>query len=102
MNFIFIPYWGILGAAYSTLFSYIIIFLISLFISRRLIKADINKFIIIKTCIIITVILFFINFPLVVKFPYPLKMIIFLTLYLYLTSKYNLKEIKKYYIAIIK
>ena len=102
MNFIFIPYWGILGAAYSTLFSYIIIFFISFFISRKLIKIDINKFIIVKTCLIITSILFFINFPLVNQLPSLLKMLIFLIIYLYLTNKYNLKEIRKYYIATIK
>lgn len=42
LNIFFIPYYGMIGAAYTTLISYIAMFLISFIVNRRLYKIDYN------------------------------------------------------------
>jgi O-antigen/teichoic acid export membrane protein len=98
LNFILIPRVELLGAAYATFTSYVIILLISLLISRKLLKVSIDIKILIKTglflAIGLTMSILFSRFG----FNDFIVMAIFISCYGVLTFKYNYKYLKPYFI----
>ena len=100
LNIFLIPRFELLGAAYATFASYIIILLISLLISRKLLKVSIDIKILIKTGLFLVIgLIISIVFS---RFGFNdfIVMAIFISCYGVLTFKYNYKDLKHYFIKL--
>ena len=64
-NILLIPKYGILGAAYATIIVYFLIFLLSVMISKTLIKIDFQLSILIKVVIFLSLSITAVNLPLI-------------------------------------
>ena len=98
LNIFLIPRLELLGAAYATFISYVIILLISLLVSRKLLKVAIDIKILIKTGL-------FLVAGLIISIAFSrsgfndfIVMAIFISCYGVLTFKYNYKDLKSYFI----
>ena len=95
-NIYLIPALGIVGAAYATIIAYLVVFIISIIVSRRLIPNKFNVAILIKTGIILLISVLAINIPLISSMNPVALVVIFICIYSILTSRYNFQEIKPY------
>ena len=93
-NILLIPKYGILGAAYATIIVYFVIFILSVMISKKLIKIDFKLSILIKVVIFLSLSIAAVNLPLISELNAIFKIMIFLAAYSLLTLKYNFKELK--------
>jgi O-antigen/teichoic acid export membrane protein len=93
-NILLIPKYGILGAAYATIIVYFVIFILSVMISKKLIKIDFKLSILIKVVIFLSLSIAAVNLPLISDLNVIFKIMIFLAAYSLLTLKYNFKELK--------
>ena len=98
LNIFLIPRVELLGAAYATFISYVIILLISLLISRKLLKVLIDIKILIKTGLFLVVGLIISMVFSRYGFNDFIAMVIFIICYGVLTFKYNYKNLKPYFI----
>ena len=83
-----------MGAAYATIIIYFIIFILSVIISKKLIKIDFQLSILIKVVIFLSLSIAAVNLPLISELNAIFKIMIFLAAYSLLTLKYNFKELK--------
>ena len=93
-NILLIPKYGILGAAYATIIVYFVIFILSVMISKKLIKIDFQLSILIKVVIFLSLSIAAVNLPLISELNAIFKIMIFSVAYSLLTLKYNFKELK--------
>ena len=93
-NILLIPKYGILGAAYATIIVYFVIFILSVMISKKLIKIDFKLSILIKVVIFLSLSIAAVNLPLISELNAIFKIMVFLAAYSWLTLKYNFKELK--------
>ena len=100
LNIFLIPRVELLGAAYATFASYIIILLISLLISRKLLKVSIDIKILIKTGLFLVIGLIISKVFSMLGFNDFISMAIFISCYGVLTFKYNYKDLKHYFIKL--
>ena len=100
LNIFLIPRVELLGAAYATFASYIIILLISLLISRKLLKVSIDIKILIKTALFLVIGLIISKLFSRFGFNDFITMAIFISCYGVLTFKYNYKDLKHYFIKL--
>ena len=98
LNIFLIPRLGLLGAAYATFASYVIILLISLLISRNLLKVSIDIKILIKTGSFLVVGLIISSAFTRFGFNDFIVMAIFISCYGVLSFKYNYKDLRPYFI----
>ena len=92
LNIYMIPKLGIVGAAYATVIAYLIVFMMSIIMSRKLIPNTFNIAILVKTVIILLISVLVINIPFIINLSAVAKMIIFVCLYSILTIRYNFQE----------
>ena len=98
LNIFLIPRVELLGAAYATFISYVIILLISLLVSRKLLKVAIDIKILIKTGLFLAIgLIISILFS---RFGFNdfIAMAIFISCYGVLSFKYNYKDLRPYFI----
>ena len=88
-NILLIPKYGIFGAAYATIMVYFVIFILSVMISKKLIKIDFKLSILIKVVIFLSLSIAAVNLPLISELNAIFKIMIFLVAYSLLTLKYN-------------
>ena len=93
-NILLIPKYGILGAAYATIIVYFVIFILSVMISKKLIKIDFKLSILIKVVIFLSLSIAAVNLPLISELNVIFKIMIFWAAYSLLTWKYYFKELK--------
>ena len=95
-NIYLIPELGIVGAAYATIIAYLVVFIISIIVSRRLFANKFNVAILAKAGIILLISISAINIPLISNLSVIANIVIFIFIYSILTVKYNFQELKPY------
>ena len=96
LNIYMIPRLGIVGAAYATSIAYFVVFIISIYMSRRLMPTYIDAVVLIKNGIILLISIAAINIPQISNLHVIIKIFIFISIYSILTIKYNFQELKPF------
>ncbi|SVB75385.1 uncharacterized protein METZ01_LOCUS228239, partial [marine metagenome] len=95
-NIYLIPELGIVGAAYATIIAYLVVFIISIIVSRRLLANKFNVAILFKAGIILLISISAINISFISNLGVIANIVIFICIYSILTVKYNFQELKPY------